>query len=207
MCLGSAPVTRRPLSAVVLTTILAGFVVAGTVGAAGSSDRTAGPSGPTGSSFQPDGWIKLCGQSNGCKIDPPPHPWRGKDIYNETGRRQTVAVDINEGEGVRFWIVVQNDSSEPDTVRIQGCRGNQTFELVHVLLGKHRNQDPGAKELTRRYKEGTLKFDLASGEKAIFTLQIITHFNKGRTYGCRTEMTSEGDPERVDLVIAEMTTF
>lgn len=53
-------------------------------------------------SFQPDGWIKLCGQSLGCTIDPLPHPWLGKNIYNTTGRKQTVSVDVNEGEGVRF---------------------------------------------------------------------------------------------------------
>ena len=32
------------------------------------------PSATAGGDFQPDGWIKLCGQSLGCVIDPPPHP-------------------------------------------------------------------------------------------------------------------------------------
>jgi hypothetical protein len=169
-----------------------------------------GPSGPTGpiDTFQPDGWIKLCGQSNGCKIDPPPHPWRGKDVYNTTGRRQTERDDINEGEGIRYWIALQNDGTATDTFTVQGCQGDEpTFELRHVLLGKHRNQDPGAEELTRRYKRGTLEFELEPGKRVFMTVQFITHFNKGRTYRCETRFTSQADPGREDLVAAEMTTF
>lgn len=165
------------------------------------------PSGPSGS-FQPDGWIKLCGQSNGCKIDPPPHPWLGKDIYNTTGRRQTERDDINEGEGIRYWVSLQNDGTTTDTFTVQGCQGDEpTFELVHVLLGKHRNQDPGAEELTRRYKRGTLSFELDPGRKVIFTVQFITHFNKEVTYRCVTRFTSQADTGQVDVVVAEMTTF
>ena len=32
-------------------------------------------------SYRPDAWIKLCGLSTGCTIDPPPHPWRGRGVY------------------------------------------------------------------------------------------------------------------------------
>ena len=192
-----------------LITVLALSITTGAVGASGSSPVPHGGSGPTGpsDSFQPDGWIKLCGQSNGCSIDPPPHPWLGKDVYNTTGRKQTHADDINEGEGIRYWIALQNDGTAADTFVVQGCSGNQTFELQHVILGKHRNQDPGAEELTRRYKRGTLTFDLDPGQKVVFTLQIITHNNKNVTYRCRTEFSSENDPSAEDVVVAKMTTF
>ena len=192
-----------------LITVLASSIVAGPVEAGGPSPGPYGGSGPTGpsDSFQPDGWIKLCGQSNGCKIDPPPHPWLGRDVYNTTGRKQTQADDINEGEGIRYWIVLQNDGTAADTFGVQGCSGNQTFEVEHVLLGKHRNQDPGAEELTRRYKRGTLTFDLDPNQKVVFTLQIITHFNKNETYRCRTEFTSQSDSSAQDVVVAKMTTY
>ena len=160
-----------------------------------------------GSAYQPDGWIKLCGQSLGCVIDPPPHPWKGRDVYNHTGRRQTLSDDINEGEGIRYWITVQNDGTEPDVIAVDGCSGNRTFEVNRVLLGKHRRQDAGAEDLTRRYVRDTLTFRLDPGEKAVFTLNIITHARKDETYECRTRLTSQGDDRRADLVVATMTTF
>jgi hypothetical protein len=156
--------------------------------------------------FQPDGWIKLCGQSLGCVIDPPPHPWKGKDVYNRTGRRQTLSDDIDEGEGIRYWIVIQNDGTQDDTFDVDGCPGTRTFEVNRVLLGKHKRQDPGAEDLTRRYRNDTLTFALGAGDKAVFTLNVITHVRKGETYECRTVFTSEGDG-RQDVVVARMTTF
>lgn len=163
------------------------------------------PSG--GESFRPDGWIKLCGLSLGCTIDPPPHPWLGKDVYNTTGHRQTIAVDINEGEGVRFWIVVQNDGNESDTLAVRGCRGTRVFEVNSVLIGKHRRPSAGATNVTARYRAGTLTFDLDPGERAVFTLNVITHFDKGVTYECETRFGSVTEPSAEDTVVARMTTY
>ena len=200
---------RRSLLVPVLTLLLSasiGSTAAGVTGSTGQRPDPRGPSGPT-DSFQPDGWIKLCGQSLGCVIDPLPHPWLGKDVYNTTGRKQTHADDINEGEGIRYWIALENDGTATDTFRVQGCRGTRIFELEHVLLGKHKRQDPGAEELTRRYKRGTLEFELDPGKRVFFTLQIVTHTVKNVTYRCRTEFTSQSDGSKVDVVVAKMTTF
>jgi hypothetical protein len=163
--------------------------------------------GSRGASFRPDGWIKLCGLSLGCTIDPLPHPWRGQDVYNKTGLHQTVSHRINEGEGIRFWITIQNDGTMADTIGVQGCKGTRYFEVNRVLLGKHKRQDAGATDLTRKYKRGTLKFDLGPGATAVFTLNIITHFRKGITYKCHTVFTSAGDSTQVDTVLAKMTTY
>jgi hypothetical protein len=156
---------------------------------------------------QPDGWIKLCGINIGCVIDPPPHPWLGKDVYNTTGRRQTVSVDLNDGQGVRFWIVVQNDGTQADMVTVQGCSGTDVFLVNRVLLGKHKDQDPGAEDLKRRYIRGTLTFDLAAGEKVVFTLNMLSTAVEGLTYRCRTEFTSQADPSMQDVVVARMSTY
>lgn len=156
---------------------------------------------------QPDGWIKLCGINIGCVIDPPPHPWLGKDVYNTTGRRQTVSVDLNDGQGVRFWIVVQNDGTQADMVTVQGCSGTDVFLVNRVLLGKHKDQDPGAEDLKRRYIRGTLTFDLAAGEKVVFTLNMLSTAVEGVTYRCRTEFTSQADPSMQDVVVARMSTY
>ena len=175
--------------------------VAGGSPAAEAATRRGGPAS------RPDAWIKLCGQSLGCTIDPLPHPWRGRDIYNTTGRHQRWSNRIDEGEGIRYWITIQNDGTQGDTYDVDGCRGNATFEVNRVLLGKHKRQDPGAPDLTRRYKADTLTFSLAPGAKKVFTLNVITHTNKGRTYNCRTVFTSENDSTAVDVVVAHMVTF
>jgi hypothetical protein len=194
-------VTRRRLVPVALLALLL-FVPSAADGASHRPHQVRG-----GSAYQPDGWIKLCGLSLGCTIDPLPHPWRGKDVYNTSGGRQTVVVDINEGEGVRFWITLQNDGAQTETFGVRGCRGNQTYEVNAVLIGKHKRQDAGAKNVTNAYKRGTLTFDLDAGNKVVFTLNIITHFNKNVTYLCRTEFTSASDPSSEDVVVAKMTTY
>lgn len=197
---------RRALLTAFLVALLVTCLEPGAAAAPGSSRRSDVARGP-GGGFQPDGWIKLCGLSLGCVIDPLPHPWLGKNVYNTTGRRQTVAIDINEGEGVRFWITVENDGTESNSFGVQGCRGNRTYEVNRVLLGKHKRQDAGATDLTTAYRNGTLTFDLEPGEQAVFTLNIITHFNKGVTYECITAIRSMSEPGSEDAVIAEMTTY
>lgn len=187
----------RGRGAVLLTGVLVWVVaVAGTPTAHGQDD-----------SYRPDGWIKLCGLSLGCVIDPLPHPWLGKDVYNTTGRKQTVAVDIDEGEGVRFWITLENDGTLTDTFNVVGCPGTRVFEVNRVLLGRHKRQDPGAEDLTRRYKQGTLTFTLDPGKRVVFTLNIITHTVEGVTYECQTEFISQGDTPMHDVVVAKMTTY
>lgn len=159
------------------------------------------------SSFRSDEWIKLCGLSTGCVIDPPPHPWLGRDVYNTTGRRQTVSVDIDEGEGVRFWITVENDGTEADTLVVQGCQGTRYFEVNRVVLGKRKRPDASYVDVTRRYKRGTLTFELESGDTAVFTLNIVTNTVKGETYRCLTTVHSENDSASEDTVVATMTTY
>jgi hypothetical protein len=194
------------LTIAVLTSVVLATAAAQAAGTGGPGPIDA-PLGPTGASFQPDGWIKLCGQSLGCVIDPLPHPTRGRDIYNTSGRNQTEVDDINEGEGIRYWITIQNDGTATDTFSVQGCRGNRTYEINKVLRGKHKRQDPSAEDLTSRYMRGTLTFELDPGQKVVFTVNIITHFNKNVTYRCVTAFQSANDQSARDVVVAEMTTF
>ena len=41
-------------------------------------------------------------------------------MYNTTGARQKVAVRLDNGEGVRFWLALQNDGTLGDTFVVQG---------------------------------------------------------------------------------------
>ncbi len=158
------------------------------------------------SSAQADGWIKLCGLSTGCTIDPLPHPWLGKDVYNTSGRHQLVAVDIDEGEDVRYWITIQNDGTEAATFSVSGCQGTRYFEVRAVVMGKQKRPTASAENVTNQYKNGTLSFDLDPGKSKVFTLTIVTHFEKNITYDCATVFTSSGDSSQ-DTVVAEMTTY
>jgi hypothetical protein len=162
-------------------------------------------------SYRPDGWIKLCGQSTGCTIDPPPHPWLGRNVYNSTGRHQTIRQAIDNGEGVRYWIMVENDGAASDTVTVQGCRGNRYFDVNHVTLGKQKRPDAGATEVTRRFKAGTLSFDFppsTNGKHVVFTLNVVTsNAAVGVSYRCNITMTSAGDPSTSDTVVAKMSGF
>jgi len=159
-------------------------------------------------SFRPDGWIKLCGQSTGCTIDPLPHPWRGNDVYNGTGRRQTITEAMDNGEGVRFWILVQDDGAQPDTITVQGCPGNRYFPVNRVTLGKQKRPNAGATDVKRAFLRGTLSFDLGPTEKAIFTLNVVTSNDSvGKSYRCRMTLTSTNDPTLSDTVVASMSSF
>jgi hypothetical protein len=162
-------------------------------------------------SYRPDAWIKLCGLSTGCTIDPLPHPWRGRNVYNSTGRKQTVAVRMEDGEGVRFWITLENDGALADTLVVQGCQGNRRFVVNHVVLGKHKRPDAGATEITRKFKDGTAEFSFppsSERKRRVFTLNVLAPTTaEGVSYRCRITVSSQGDPSLEDTVVAKMTTY
>ena len=161
--------------------------------------------------FQADAWIKLCGLSTGCTIDPLPHPWKGRDTYNTTGAKQTVAVRMEDGEGVRFWITVENDGDQADTITVDGCQGTRRFKVNSVLMGKHKRPDWQATNVTKRFKEGTLEFSFppgTEGMRKVFTLNIIAPtMAEGVTHRCVVTLRSAGQWSARDTVIAKMTTF
>lgn len=186
------------LALVVGASLLAGPVPAG-----------AAPAGVV--DLRADAWIKLCGLSTGCTIDPLPHPWKGRDVINTTGGRQTIAVRMEDGEGVRFWITVENDGDQPDTLTVDGCRGTRRFVVNAVLMGKHTRPDWRARNVTRRFRDGTLDFGFppsSEGKKKVFTLNIIapTHA-EGVSYRCEITLRSAGRWAARDTVVAVMTTY
>jgi hypothetical protein len=164
-----------------------------------------------GVSSRPDALIKLCGLSTGCVIDPLPHPWRGNDVYNATGGRQRVAVRMEDGEGVRFWLKFQNDGDLADTITVQGCRGTRQFVINAVLIGFWKAPNWHAENITRQFKNGTATFDVppASEHRRIaLTLNIVAPTTaEGVTYGCAVVIRSQADSTLIDTVVARMTTY
>lgn len=176
------------------------------------------PAGATGPalavprrSYQPDAWIKLCGLSTGCTIDPLPHPWRGKNVYNTTGARQKVAVRLDNGEGVRFWLALQNDGTLGDTFVVQGCEGNRKFVVNTVLVGLYKRPDWRAEKITKEFKAGTAEFTFppwSEGKKVYLTLNMVSSDNSvGATYRCPIALYASSRPAARDTVLAIMTAY
>ena len=202
--------TDRTAPRLVLVALL---ISALAIPAAASADDAAprAPSAAGLDDYRPDGWIKLCGLSTGCVINPLPNPTRGKDVYNTTGRRQKVAVRMEDGEGVRFWIALQNDGALADRVTVNGCNGTPRFVINAVLVGKHKRPSASARKITKAFKQGTAAFDLAKGPQSRvqwITLNIVAPTTaEGVTYRCPVTITSQGQPAVRDTVLAVMTTY
>jgi hypothetical protein len=158
--------------------------------------------------YQPDAWIKLCGLSNGCTVGPkPPHPWHGNNVYNSTAFNQTVPIRLEEAEGVRFWIIIQNDGSQSDTFTVQGCKGTPRFTVNAVLVGFYKDTAWRPRHITAQFKAGAATFKVAPGNHVGITLNIIaTTTLQGVSYRCPVTITSTGDAARRDTVAGVMTT-
>jgi hypothetical protein len=166
---------------------------------------------PRGATVRPDIWIKLCGLSTGCTIDPLPHPWLGDDVYNASGWHQRIAVRMEDGEDVRFWLTLQNDAELEDTLVIQGCRGTRQFRIIAVKIGFLKRPNWRPRDITQGFKNGTATFTLppaSEGKRVPLTLAMIAPTTaEGVTYRCPITIRSQTDPSVSDTVVAIMTTY
>ena len=162
-------------------------------------------------SYLPDAWIKLCGLSTGCTIHGLPNPWKGKNVYNTTGAKQTIGVRMEDGEGVRFWLTFENDGALGDTFTLGGCKGNRRFRVNRVVMGFYTRPTKGTTKITEEFKAGTATFDFppsSEGEKVEITLNIIAPTTaEGVSYRCPITIHSENEPTETDTVVAKMTTY
>jgi hypothetical protein len=188
------------LPLVLLIACTASFATSASAGSAHPHTSTA--------TYRPDAWIKLCGESNGCTVGPkPPHPWRGNNIYNTTAFHQTIPIGLEEAEGVRFWIVFQNDGTQSDTFIVHGCKGTARFTVNAVLVGFYKDTAWRPQHITDQFKAGTATFKVAPGKHVGITLNIIaTTTLRGVSYRCPVTITSKGDPSLKDTVAGIMTT-
>ena len=64
----------------------------------------------------------LCGLSTGCEINRLRTPGAGTGSTTRTGRGSG-SPSVEDGEGVRFWLRIETDGTDADTIRVRGCRG------------------------------------------------------------------------------------
>ncbi len=204
--------TRRSLYLLLVPAICASlFAVPGSAAARNDGLTLKGVSRRGADDYRPDEWIKLCGLSTGCVVGPPPpHPWHGNDIYNTTGRKQKVAVRMEDGEGARFWILMQNDGVKADTFVLNGCPGNKRFVILAVLVGRHKRPDWRAVNITKEFRKGTAEFTFPAGskKKRVITVNILAPTPaEGVMWRCPITISSTADPSLKDKVIAQITTY
>jgi hypothetical protein len=200
-----SPITsaRRAFALVMVIAVFGSVIVTNGAGSAGASAIQVTP--------RPDAWIKLCGLSTGCTIDPLPHPWLGDGVYNASGAHQKIAVRMEDGEDVRFWITLQNDAQADDTFVVHGCRGNARFVIIAVKVGLLKRPDWRPEDITSGFKNGTATFTMplaSEGKRVHLTLAFIAPTTaEGVTYRCPITISSQTDPTVSDTILAIMTTY
>ena len=166
-----------------------------------------GASGAT-ASHRPDAWIKLCGPRNTC-LNAPWHPWRGNNVYNTTARGQKISGGVEEGNRIRFWILLQNDGALGDTLHVKGCTGSSAFPLT-VNRGVWRYFTNRA-NITSGFKSGSASFTFPPASKpkiVVITLTFRANTTRqGVGYSCPVTVKSGASPKVGDTVIAHMVTI
>jgi hypothetical protein len=195
---GSTPDTIEVMKRTLLVLVVVGL----------AAQAFVAPSATAGSPpYRPDAWIKLCGQSTGCTINPPPHPWKGNNVYNSNAKGQTIFQRIDNGEGVWYWLTFQNDGTTKDTFDLSGCTGNKNFKILRVLIGKYKVPvGVSAVHITRQFIHSNYKFTLKPGGHVAITLNMVT-VNPNLHYRCPVSITSEGDSGKSDTVAVKIKTF
>jgi hypothetical protein len=159
-------------------------------------------------SHRPDAWIKWCGSGDTCE-HAPPHPYRGEGVFNTSGRSQTVSAGLEEGNDIRFWIMIENDGVQGDTFRVKGCSGNPSFSIRAVNIGALRRSQY-APIITKPFEHGTARFSFppaATSHDVVITLDIWEHTPiQGLRYTCPITVSSVSQPTAKDTVVAKMVT-
>jgi hypothetical protein len=88
-------------------------------------------------------------------------PYVGANVYNTTGRNQTVRAPVRPGSSVSFYMRLENDGSARDTFHICGPRNSMWFVVSYFL---------GARRVN--FKSCNYRQYLAPGATRVFRIQI-----------------------------------
>jgi hypothetical protein len=157
---------------------------------------------------RPDAWVKLCGDRNTCLLHPW-HPWRGKDVYDTTGVGQTASGGVEQGVMIMFWILLQNDGTSSETLKLDGCPGTSVFQVIRASVGAWR-AGTEQNDITSKFRTGiaTFEFPPSSTEHQVIVTVRIKALSSpsGVTYSCPVVVSSSAAPAVKDKVILKMTT-
>jgi len=186
---------------VVTVTAAEGTVISNTATVAGASSSvdsntgnnssttstTTGPPSGAGNAFQPDEWIKLKKQ----------HFFKGNDIYNGTGGRQTTNARAHHRHSKTSLLVVQNDGTATDTIIVTGQGHRPGFSIKYFH---------GKQNITNDVVSRVYTLNLAPGETS--RLRVVITVLRGARVGLvrswQIEARSSGDPTKRDVVKAKL---
>jgi dipeptidyl aminopeptidase/acylaminoacyl peptidase len=154
-------------------------------------DWQTGNGGGGGGSFQPDGRIKLSGQSS----------YVGDNVYNLTGTGQTVTAKSATGTSTTWVINDQNDGGSIDSFLLKGP-GNRTGFTVHYFAGTTGTTDITTAVVNGTYQLTNIPFGSAR------TVRIVVHVKAGvpvdTIRSWLVVATSTGDATKQDAVKARI---
>ena len=84
---------------------------------------------------------------------------REQRLQHERRKKQTVSVRLEDGEGVRFWLILENDGvGRSDVIHVQGCRRDAQVRRQRGARRVPEAPRLGADNLHHRVQERILSF-------------------------------------------------
>ena len=111
---------------------------------------------------------------------------------------------------IRFWILLENDGANPDTLKLKGCPGTTAFPLLSANVGAWRFHTR-LRDITSAVKAGTASFQFpgrSTGKTVIITLTFRAATTvHGARYSCPVTVSSTNAPAVKDRVVAALVTI
>ncbi|HTG46145.1 MAG TPA: hypothetical protein VK646_00640 [Actinomycetota bacterium] len=164
-----------------------------------------------------DAWVRLCGFDHGCAFNKKPYlptPYKGNNVYNTSGSHQTATGLMDEGTDIRFWVMLQNDSDQDQTLHVQGCgvplNMRNRWRIREVLIGTWKVSEWHHYNVITKEPYATWAWNvrLAAHARQAITFELwnlIRGVNK--VFDCRMSVSFTDQPDQVDTVIARSITF
>lgn len=156
-----------------------------------ASPVLAGP-GPAGRPQQPDGWVRYQSFHSNFGTYKDPSPWKGDDIYNQTGQQQTAkqlaAGTYEPGDYYVFQVTIQGDGTV-DSYHVHATgTGNWQVKYFH-----------GKTNITSEVVAGTYETPVLDGTTWVLKVKVWIG-NAGTSMERLLAISSTINPIQIDTV-------
>jgi hypothetical protein len=127
--------------------------------------------------------------------------YMGDDVYNTTGKAQTIKKTVARGHTQIFYIVSSNDGSKRDKVYAQGSVGSGGVTLRYYDVYSH------GKDVTDWVKRGSIWWSIPATSGNWGLLKVVVSVSDDATPGTRSFKvveTSRNDPDAADAVVMKI---
>jgi hypothetical protein len=126
-----------------------------------------------------------------------PGGYKGNNVYNGSGKDQTITKTVQHGNSKTFNVKVQNDGLQTDSFTVSGCDDSTGFVITYKK---------GTTVITDEVVAGTyLIGPLDPGlTKTIKVIIEVKAAGNGKTKSCKVKATSQADTTRKDAVVAKV---